>query len=694
MVRKSRYVPTPRFGGRVRWPLPQTAFAIVAILSAPLAAQAQDVSGGKPQLFTAAQAERGRAVYRTECAACHGARLNDGVAPPLAGEAFVHAWGRDDRTLDDLFYITRTTMPRDGSSLAEEEYVELLAFILQRNGYPAGERPLSADGKALASIRLEVEAEPGAEERRPAPEFIRGEGGIAPVSTAVSQEELVRAHQNAADWLYNTHDYTGRRYSDLAEIDRSNVDRLGAVCAYQVGEQTNFQTGPIIHRGVMYLTAVHATVAIDAATCRPIWRHEWEPQDEEVWLNNRGVAIKDGRVVRATSDGYLFALDAEDGRFLWARQVAAPSLGETFTMAPLIYDDLIIIGPAGSENAISGWVGAFRLESGEPVWRFKTVPGASDDDDLAPEDDTWANPENIPLGGGAVWTPFSLDVEKGELYVAVTNPAPDLPAHLRPGPNLYTNSLVALDVRTGELRWYRQLVPNDDHDWDLTQVSPLYEGRVNGETRPLVGTVGKDGVLRPLDRETHEIVFETPVTTLENTEVPLTREGVRVCPGILGGVEWSGPAYHPGTHMLYTPAVDWCWTFMLADTVRFVPGELYLGGTVEPSEDQQGWLTAVDASTGEMKWKYRSERPMVAAVTTTSGGLVFTGELTGDFIALDAETGEVLYRFNTGGPIGGGVVTYQVDGKQFVATTSGRPSGFWVDEHPGSATVFVFALRD
>ena len=158
MVRKSRYVPPPRFGGRVRWPLPQAVFAVVAILSAPFAAQAQDVSGGMPQLFTAAQAERGRAVYRAECAACHGVRLDDGVAPPLAGEAFVHAWGRDDRTLDDLFYITRTTMPRDGSSLAEEEYVELLAFILQRNGYPAGEEDLAADATALQDIHIVVAA--------------------------------------------------------------------------------------------------------------------------------------------------------------------------------------------------------------------------------------------------------------------------------------------------------------------------------------------------------------------------------------------------------------------------------------------------------------------------------------------------------------------------------------------------------
>jgi alcohol dehydrogenase (cytochrome c) len=272
------------------------------------------------------------------------------------------------------------------------------------------------------------------------------------------------------------------------------------------------------------------------------------------------VAVANGRVVRGTSDGYLLALVASDGRLLWARRAADSAIGETFTMAPVIYDDLVVIGPAGRENAISGWVAAYRVEDGEMVWRFKTVPGAREDGE-----DSWENPEDIVLGGGAVWTPFSLDPEREELYVAVTNPAPDLPATLRPGDNLYTNSIVALDVRSGELRWYEQLVPSDFHDWDLTQVSPLYESTIEGRERNLVATVGKDGLLRVLDRQTHEQWFETEVTTRENVEAPLTMNGVRACPGILGGVEWNGPAYSEKTNMVYVPAVDWCATFYLGE---------------------------------------------------------------------------------------------------------------------------------
>ena len=439
----------------------------------------------------------------------------------------------------------------------------------------------------------------------------------------------------------------------------------------------------------MYLTTAHSTIALDASNCREKWRHKWEPKDQEPWgaWNNRGVAIKGGRVVRGTLDGYLLELNAQTGALIWARKMADPAAGETFTMAPMIYDDLILIGPAGSENAISGWVGAFRLADGTEVWRFKTVPGVDDTNS-----ETWKNPKGIKLGGGAVWTPMSLDMAKGELYVAVTNPAPDLPAGLRPGDNRYSNSIIALDVRTGKLNWYKQTVPNDSHDWDLTQVSPVFSTEVNGQKRDLVATVGKDGILRSIDRSNHETLYETPITTLKNVEKPVTAEGVLVCPGVLGGVEWNGPAFNPGTNLIYVGAVDWCWTFYSAGTARYIPGKDYMGGSLEESDTSQGWITAVDAASGKVRWRYRSSRPVVAAVTTTAGGVVFGGELTGDFVVFDARSGDVLYRFNTGGPIGGGIVSYELSGKQYVAVTSGRPSPFWVDKNSGSPTVFLFAL--
>jgi len=648
--------------------------------------------------YTVAQAERGRVLYRDACASCHGLELTDGSASPLAGPGFSQRWnpgrgvgdfwGWGSSSIDDLFFITRSTMPPGSvGSLSPEEHLDVVAYILQRNGYRPGDRELSADEDALRSIPVEWRggADPSA---IAAPAFITGENGLAPKDPSYLPSRLLKeAGENPRDWLYHTRDYTGRRYVDLDEIDTENASGLRVACVYQVGELSNFQTGPIVYDGTLYLTSVRTTVALDAATCRPRWRHTWEPKLSEVWRNNRGVAVANGRVVRGTSDGYLLALDASDGTLLWARRAADAAVGETFTMAPLIYDDRIFIGPAGSENAISGWVGAFRLHDGEPVWRFKTVPGARE-----PGDDSWGNPRDIVLGGGAVWTPFSLDPAREELYVAVTNPAPDLPVELRPGNNLYTNSVVALDVHTGALRWYEQLVPADFHDWDLTQVSPLYRAAIEGRERNLMATAGKDGLLRVLDRDTQEKWFEAEVTTRENVEEPLTAQGVYACPGSFGGVEWNGPAYSERTHMLYVPAVDWCTTFHVAEEVRFIPGKVYLGGYTNRDGAGKGRLTAVDASDGSVKWRYDSSRPMVAAVTTTAGGLVLTGELTGDFLVFEAASGRELYRFNTGGPIGGGVVSYEVRGKQYIAVMSGRPSPFWTGAHAGSPTAFVFAL--
>lgn len=459
---------------------------------------------------------------------------------------------------------------------------------------------------------------------------------------------------------------------------------------YQVGDPGNFQTGPIVYNGTMYITGAHVTAAIDAATCQQKWRFDWQPKDRESWINNRGVAVKDGYVVRGTSDGYLVALDAKDGTLLWARQIANPSIGETLTMAPMIYDNMILIGPAGSENGISGWIGAFSLADGKPIWRFQTVPGATRSGGK-----TWENPQNILIGGGAVWTPLSLDPGKGELYVAVTNPAPDYSPNLRPGSNLYTNSIIALDVHTGKLNWYKQLVPADGHDWDLTQVSPVFQARVKGKMHNLVATAGKDGMLRVLDQESHQILYKTAVALRKNVDAPVTTEGTYACPGTLGGVEWSGPALDPSEGLLITPAVNFCTTFYTdePEKIRYTEGNLYLGGKAEMDlKSWSGWLTAVDIHNGSIRWKYRSQGPMIAAVTTTAGGLVLTGELTGDFLVLDASNGKPLYRFNTGGPVGGGVITYSVDNRQYIAIASGNPSQFWTGKHRGASTIVVFSL--
>ena len=647
-------------------------------------------SPSRPSLFTQAQAAAGEALYAKSCASCHGAALAGGTAPPLSGSAFQASWSDPRVTLDDLFFLLRTTMPpRASSSLSPQDHAAVFAYILKANGYAPGGEPLAVDAPKLKVERLQsVPAGGRAVARTPPPAFIPAAAGAMPAGSGPDQATL-SASSRSTDWLVHGHDYSGTRFSPLDDINTTTASRLAPACVFQVGERDNFQTGPIVHNGTMYVTTMTSTIALDAATCRVKWRHKWQSRDDEMWQRNRGVAIKDGRVVRATPDGYLLALGADTGALLWARQVAKPADGETFTMAPLVFEDLVLIGPAGSENNLQGWVGAFRLSDGSPVWRFNTVPRPGE-----PGYETWKNPKEIPVGGGAVWTGFGLDVENGDLHVAVTNPSPDLPVHLRQGDNLYTNSIIALDVRTGTLRWHRQLVPNDSHDWDVTHAAPLFTATINGATRRLVATVGKDGMLRAVDRDAHKVLWEASVTTRENAEAPVTTTPMRVCPGVLGGSEWNGPAYNPATSLIYVPAVDWCTTFTAFEQVRFIPGKLYMGGKsdMDPPAKSQGWMTAVDATTGTVKWKYRSARPMVAAVTTTAGNLVFTGELTGDFVVFDARTGDVLYRFNTGGPIGGGIVTYAAGGQQYIAVASGSPSNFWVDRNPGSPTIVVFTV--
>ncbi|HWQ33488.1 MAG TPA: PQQ-binding-like beta-propeller repeat protein [Blastocatellia bacterium] len=644
-------------------------------------------------IYTEAQAARGQALYDARCASCHGLQLEGGSASPLAGSRFMAKWGRGDKSVDDLYFITRTQMPYGaGNTLTPQEYIDIVAYMLRASGWSAGTVELAADSAQLKQIRIVPQGsgkEGAVRTQAGGAATASVSGSSAPSSNLPMQSELTAAQTNTTDWLMSNHDYSGQRFVDLKQINEQNVAALRPVCLYQAGDTKAFHNNPVVYRGVMYITTSLSTIALDATSCRVKWRHDWKPKSIEVWPPNRGVAISGGRVVRATTDGFMYALDLETGKMLWQKKVVAAEKNEgSFNMAPLIYEDLILLGLGISEQGVRGWIGAFRLESGEPVWRFNTVP-----DEGEPGAETWGKPDAKLHGGGAVWAPLSLDPQAGLLYVPVANPAPDFHDDIRPGANLYTNSMVVLDVRTGKLKWYYQTMPHDTHDWDLTQVSPLFTTTVAGKQRRLVALVGKDGLLHVLDRESKEHLYETPVTTRLNADVPVPVSGIRACPGVLGGVLWNGPAFNPGTNMLYVPAVDWCGTFRKAEEARFVQGQTYMGGSyiADPPTKSRGWLTAIDASTGKVAWRYESSRPMLAAVTTTSSDLIFTGELTGDFLALDARTGKVLYRFNTGGPMNGGVVSYAINGKQYVAVASGSASGFW-QAAPGSSTIVVFSL--
>jgi alcohol dehydrogenase (cytochrome c) len=446
----------------------------------------------------------------------------------------------------------------------------------------------------------------------------------------------------------------------------------------------------------MYSTTAHYTVAVDGSDCHVICTSKWSPRDYETFNTHRGVALAGAKIIRGTADGFLLALDAKGGHTLWAKQIANPKEGYFISMPPLVHGDLVYIGPAGAEWAASGWVGAFRVSDGEQVWRFNIVPR-----DGEPGANTWGtDPAARKHGGGNLWTPMSFDEEKNLLYIPGGNPAPDIYDEGRPGDNLYTNSFIALDATTGRA-WYRQFIAHDVHDCDVTHVGPIFKASISGSTRKVVASTGKDGLLRLPDRNSTEILYSVPFTNRLNADAPVTTTPIRVCPGTLGGHEWSGSAYHAKLNLLVVPSTDWCAEFK-KDTTPPDPEKehthgFFFGGETkfDPWSAARGRLTAFDASTGKEKWRYDAAKPIIAGVTTTAGDLIFTGEMTGNLLAFDAMTGKVLLRRALGGPPAGGVVTYNARGVQNVAIVSGFVgiyNSIASDIGGGNTTVTVFRL--
>jgi PQQ-dependent dehydrogenase (methanol/ethanol family) len=467
--------------------------------------------------------------------------------------------------------------------------------------------------------------------------------------------------------MYNK-GYRSERYSSLERINTSNAGNLRPVCMFQLGELGTFSTGPVMYDGILYATTHLGTYAIDATTCKRLWMHQHTAQGPEMNATNKGVAIAGGRVIRGTQDGFLYALDAKTGDPLWVRQVADWSIGEGVGAAPIVWNGLVYNALAGGDWGIKGKMMAFKVEDGSLAWSFDLIAKPGD-----PGANTWENPESLIHGGGASWVTFALDRETGTLFVPVGNPGPDFNKSMRPGANLFTISTVALDARTGKLKWWYQLRPNDDHDYDATVVS-LFDA----DGKKLVATAGKEGILHVVNRDDGKLVFKLPMTTVLNQDVPLTAEGVRVCP--VAGVQWNGAAHSPLTGLLYVNAIDWCTVFKLGPPPKWVATVPYTGlsngwGTNDPVDKWSGWINAVDPKTGKMAWRVKRPTPMYAALTPTAGNVLFTGDVNGNFLVFDARNGKELYSFDTGGPIAGGVITYEVKHKQYVAVASGHSGG-------------------
>jgi PQQ-dependent dehydrogenase (methanol/ethanol family) len=416
---------------------------------------------------------------------------------------------------------------------------------------------------------------------------------------------------------------------------------------------------------------------VDATSCRKLWEHDYIPDGPEGLNVNRGAAISDGRLFRGTPDGHLLAIDAANGKLLWDSWVADSRRGYNLSPAPVVVDGKVIVGQGGADRGAVGHIYAFDAATGRLVWTFDPVPTGKE-----PGAETWGKPN--ALGGGSSWSTISADPAKHLLYVPIGNPGSDIDGSMRPGDNLYTDAVVVLDARTGKLAWYVQQVPHDLWDWDTAAAPAIYD--LDG--RRYMAVANKGGWLYLYDRETHKLISRQEIASHLNVGVAPTVGGLHVCPGTLGGTEWNGPALDPTRKLLFVNSVDWCVTLTLQSGTKN-----NFGGSLrfDPPDAAKGWLRAFDAKTGAPKWSYHSASPMVAGVTPTGGGLVFTGSLDGDLLGFDAESGDILYRFNTGGAIAGGISSYAIDGKQYLAVASGNASKtIWSTK--GAATLIVFGL--
>ena len=571
--------------------------------------------------------------------------------------------------------------------------VELLIVLLALNaGLVAGgvsssladEAEVKVDLGELRGAVLSLFAPPGAVATETNPDY----------KSAAASASAAPSSPGTAEWPSYNKTLTSERFSELSQINTKNIAKLKVLCTFDTGRLASFETGPIMVRGALIGTTEFDIFSIDASTCALNWRtHEEFPA--YVLPTNRGAAYLDGMLFRGTQDGRVLAYDFTTGKRLWEATIGDAKKAEDVPAAPIAWQGLVFVGSAGGDfKGGKGHMFALDAKTGKIVWQFFLVPKAEGDAVRGPEgaspldNSTWknANVPGAPITGGGTWTSTTLDPTSGLLYVPVGNPGPDYDNSVRQGDNLFTGSVVVLDARTGAYKNHFQLVPRDWHDWDVSSPPALIK-TMGG--KKLMAVTPKDGHLYGFDLANNKLLYRTPVTRIENVEEPfIVDKDVHFCPGASGGGEWNSPAYDPATNLIFTGQVEWCSTVRLQRREEILAtsvGQLWTGEkSLNPANVfgqfsradgvWAGWLHGVDADTGMWKWRLKSNYPIMGGVAPTAGGLVFFGDMGGNFYALDAATGEKLWGKKIGGAIGGGVITYALNGAQKVAVATGYVS--------------------
>ena len=497
------------------------------------------------------------------------------------------------------------------------------------------------------------------------------------------------------DWPSYNRTLTSNRYSPLSQINTKNAGKLKVLCTYDVKQFAAFESGLIVVENALIGTTEFDIFSLNPATCAENWRtHEVYPPS--LLPANRGAAYMDGMLYRGTQDGRVLAYDFKTGKRIWETTIADAKRGESVPSAPIAWDGLVFVGNAGGDfKGGKGHMFALDAKTGKIVWEFFLVPKAEGDVVRGPlgatplNTSTWKNAPGIPISGGGTWTSYTLDTKTGLLYVPGGNPAPDFAIAAREGDNLYTDSVVVLDAKTGDYKQHFKIVPRDWHDWDVSN-PPVLTQKIGG--KQLMVVAPKDGYLYVFDLATNSLLYRVPVTTVEDVAASFSPgKAVHFCPGSVGGAEWNSPAYDPQTNLILIGEVDWCDTVTPKDVgeLRKVPqGQPWAGmatwnpfwvfGRMGGTEGHwAGWVYAVDADTGVWKWRLKSNYPIVSGMTPTAGGVVFFGDIGGNFYALDAANGQKLWGQELSGAIGGGVITYTANGAQKVAVAIGFTHLAW-----------------
>jgi alcohol dehydrogenase (cytochrome c) len=522
----------------------------------------------------------------------------------------------------------------------------------------------------------------------------------------VSFERLLRADSEPQNWLTHSGNLRSQRYSLLTQITPENVKNLEPQWVFQSRSLEKFEVTALVLDGIMYIVQPpNDLMALDAATGRTFWMYSYRNSADArpcCGRVNRGVAILGDTLFMGTIDGHLVAVDAKSGRPIWDVKLERPEAGYALTVAPLVVKDKVIVGTAGGEYGIRGFLAAYDAKTGKEAWRFYTIAGPGE-----PGRESWGG-DSWKTGGGSIWVTGSYDPDSNLTYWGVGNAGPDWNGDSRPGDNLYTSSVVALDADTGKLKWHYQFSPHDEFDYDATQVPVLADIRWQGAPRKVMMWANRNGFFYVLDRTTGQFLSGKPFVRVNWAEgfdkngrpnrvpgmVPTT-EGTLIYPGNQGGTNWYNPSFSPRTGLFYIPSWVNYSSLYVKRPQDFVEGRSFGAGgarstvpqglrtatsNLRKEEEGYGAIRAIDPLTGDRKWEYKMVDFTDAGILTTASDLLFSGGREGYFYALDARTGTLLWKFTVGGQVQSGPMTYSVGGRQFVAVAAGN-------------SLFTFALR-